>query len=157
MDRHQGWSADVAAGVIAAHEGREGPLLPILHDLQETFGYVPEAAVPMVAEALNLSRAEVHGVVTFYHDYRKEPAGRHVLKLCRAEACQSCGGDALAARAESRLGIKLGSTSADGRVTLEPVYCLGLCSVAPSAMIDGKLVGRLTEKTLDKILAEADR
>lgn len=156
MRQRQGWSAETAAQIIAAHD-EDGPLLPILHDLQETFGYIPDAAVQQIADALNLSRAEVHGVVTFYHDYRSAPAGRHVLKLCRAEACQSCGGDELAARAEALLGIKLGSTSADGRITLEPVYCLGLCSTAPSAMIDGKLVGRLTEKKLDKILAEADR
>ena len=99
-----------------AHVGREGPLLPILHELQETFGYIPDAAVPLIAQALNLSRAEVHGVVTFYHDFRAAPAGRHVLKLCQAEACQSCGSDALAARAEQRLGVKLGETTGDGRI-----------------------------------------
>lgn len=157
MEQHQGWSADVAASVIAAHEGLEGSLLPILHDLQETFGYVPEAAVPMVAQALNLSRAEVHGVVTFYHDFRHEPAGRHVLKLCRAEACQSCGGDALAERAQTKLGVALGETTGDGRVTVEAVYCLGLCATAPSAMLDGRLVGRLNEKKLDSLLAEVER
>ncbi len=154
---HTSWDADLAASLIAAHLEREGPLLPILHDLQGAFGYIPEPAVPMVAEALNLSRAEVHGVVTFYHDFRKEPAGRHVIKLCRAEACQACGSDALAERAEARLGVRFGDTSADGRVTLEPVYCLGLCSTAPSAMIDGRLVGRLDGRKLDKLLAEADR
>lgn len=157
MDRHQRWSTEVAASVIAAHEGREGSLLPILHGLQETFGYVPEAAVPMMAQALNLSRAEVHGVVTFYHDFRSEPAGRHVLKLCRAEACQSCGGDALAERAQEKLGVTLGETTGDGRVTVEAVYCLGLCATAPSAMIDGRLVGRLNERKLDALLAEVER
>lgn len=157
MERHQRWSADVAASVIAAHEGREGSLLPILHDLQDAFGYVPEAVVPMVAQALNISRAEVHGVVTFYHDFRHEPAGSHVLKLCRAEACQACGGDVLAARAEDKLGIKIGETSTDGRVTVEAIYCLGLCATAPSAMIDGRLVGRLNEKKLDSLLAEVER
>ncbi len=96
-------------------------------------------------------------MVTFYHDFRRQPAGRHVLKLCRAEACQAAGGEALAARAESRLGIAFGSTTADGRITLEPVYCLGLCSVSPSAMIDGRIVARLDEKKLDTLLAEADR
>jgi formate dehydrogenase subunit gamma len=121
------------------------------------FGYIPEPAVPLIADMLNLSRAEVHGVVTFYHDFRKETAGRHVIKLCRAEACQACGGDALAERAEARLGVKLGKTTSDGRVTLEPVYCLGLCSTAPSAMVDGRLVGRLDGKKLDRILAEAER
>lgn len=157
MNKHQGWNADVVTEVIAGHEGQEGSLLPILHDLQEAFGYIPEAAEPMIAQALNISRAEVHGVVTFYHDFRHEPAGRHVLKLCRAEACQSCGGDLLAARAEQKLGIKLGETTGDGRVTVEAVYCLGLCATAPSAMINGRLVGRLNDKKLDKLLAEVER
>jgi len=157
MTNYQKWNADVAAQVIGAHVGREGPLLPILHELQETFGYIPEPAVPMVAQALNLSRAEVHGVVTFYHDFRDAPAGRHVLKLCQAEACQSCGCDTLTARAEKALGIKIGETTADGRITLEPVYCLGLCATAPSAMIDGRVVGRLNDKKLDALLTEADR
>ncbi len=132
-------------------------MLPILHALQEAFGCVPEAAVPMVAEALNLSRAEVHGVVTFYHDFPREPGGRHILKLCRAEACQAAGGDALAARAVARLGIPMGTTAPDGSVTLEPVYCLGLCATAPSAMIDGRIVGRLDQRRLDGLLAEAQR
>jgi len=157
MEKTLSWSAEAAADVIAAHRDQEGPLLPILQAMQETFGYVPEPAEPLIADALNISRAEVHGVVTFYHDFRHEPAGRHVLKLCRAEACQACGGDALAERAEQKLGIKFGETSVDGRVTLEPVYCLGLCSVSPSAMIDGRIVARLDEKKLDALLAETDR
>jgi formate dehydrogenase subunit gamma len=111
----------------------------------------------MIAEALNLSRAEVHGVVTFYHDFRQQPAGRHVLKICRAEACQAAGSEALAARAESRLSVTFGDTTTDGRVTLEPVYCLGLCSVSPSAMFDGKIHARLDEKKLDMLIAQADR
>ena len=111
--------------------------MPILHALQVEFGYIDQAAEPLIAEALNITRAEVHGVITFYHDFRRSPSGRHVLKLCRAEPCQAAGGDALAARAEARLGVALGETTADGRVTIEPVYCLGLCSVSPSAMIDG--------------------
>ena len=114
----------------------EGAALPILHALQETFGCVPDAAVPLVAEALNLSRAEIHGTVTFYHDFRNEPPGRRVLKLCRAESCQAAGGDALAARAEAKLGVKMGETTPDARVTLEPVYCLGLCHSSPAAMLD---------------------
>jgi formate dehydrogenase subunit gamma len=157
MPVHEAWSADLAAEVIKLHAGRNGTLLPILHDLQATFGYVPEAAVPQVAEALNLSRAEVHGVVTFYHDFRREPAGRHVLKMCRAEACQAAGGEALAAHAANKLGVKFGETSADGRVTLEPIYCLGLCAVSPSAMLDGKIFGRLDENKLDALIAQADR
>jgi formate dehydrogenase subunit gamma len=153
----ESWTTERAQSVIAEFRDREGPLLPILHGMQETFGHVPEAAAPLIAEALNLSRAEVHGVITFYHDFRREPAGRHVLKVCRAEACQSCGCDDLISHAESRLGVKLGDTTADGRVTIEAVYCLGLCSTAPSAMLDGKLVGRLTQQKVDKLLAEVDR
>jgi formate dehydrogenase subunit gamma len=148
------WNKDVALDIIKQHLGQDGPLLPILHDLQEAFGYIPDEAAPVIAEALNLSRAEVHGVVTFYHDFRQKPAGRHVVKLCRAEACQAAGGDALAARAQAALGVALGDTSADGRVSLEPVYCLGLCATAPSAMVNGRVVGWLTEQRLDAMLAE---
>ena len=154
---YESWDEARGAEIIAEHASQEGTTLVILHALQEAFGYVPEAAIPMVAQALNLSRAEVHGVFTFYHDFRHKPAGRHVLKLCRAEACQAAGGDALAARAESKLGVSLGNTTADDRVTLEPIYCLGLCSTAPSAMLDGRLVGRLDEKRLDALVAEAQR
>ncbi|MCS3731733.1 formate dehydrogenase subunit gamma [Bradyrhizobium betae] len=154
---HEPWNETRGAEIIAEHSKQEGATLVILHALQEAFGYVPEAAVPMVAQALNLSRAEVHGVVTFYHDFRHKPAGRHVLKLCRAEACQAAGGDALAARAEAKLGVPLGNTTADDRVTLEPIYCLGLCATAPSAMLDGRLIGRLDEKRLDALVAEAQR
>src|SRR5215467_4585208 len=131
-----------------------GALLPILHALQEEFGYIDRAAEPLIAEILNLTRAEVHGVVTFYHDFRRTPAGRHVLKLCRAEACQAAGGDAIAARAEQRLGVALGGTAADGSVSLEPVYCLGLCACAPSAILDGRVHGRLDAGRLDALIAE---
>jgi formate dehydrogenase subunit gamma len=154
---YEPWDTARGAEIIAEHAQLEGATIVILHALQEAFGYVPEAAIPMVASALNLSRAEVHGVFTFYHDFRKKPAGRHVLKLCRAEACQAAGGDRLAARAEAKLGIALGDTTADERVTLEPIYCLGLCATAPSAMLDGRLVGRLDEKRIDALLAEAQR
>ena len=151
------WNAARGAEIIAGHSHLEGATLVILHALQEAFGYVPEPAVPMIALALNLSRAEVHGVFTFYHDFRREPAGRHVLKLCRAEACQAAGGDALATRAEARLGITIGNTTADERVTLEPIYCLGLCATAPSAMLDGRVVGRLDEARIDALIAEVLR
>jgi formate dehydrogenase subunit gamma len=154
---HEPWNADRGAEIIAEHAGLEGATLVILHALQEAFGYVPEPAIPMVAQALNLSRAEIHGVFTFYHDFRHEPPGRHVLKLCRAEACQAAGGDALAARAEAKLGIALGHTTADDRVTLEPIYCLGLCATAPSAMLDGRVVGRLDEARIDALVAEVQR
>jgi len=149
------WNAEIAAERIAALMHLEGPLMPILHDLQGVFGCIPEAAERLIAEKLNLTRAEVHGVVSFYHDFRREPAGTHTLKLCRAEACQSTGGEAIATRAEAALGIKFGETTADGRVTLEAVYCLGLCSVAPSAMIDGRVVGRMDSGKLDAIVDEA--
>jgi formate dehydrogenase subunit gamma len=157
MPVYEPWNAARGAEIIAEHSHLEGATLVILHALQEAFGCVPEPAVPMIASALNLSRAEVHGVFTFYHDFRREPAGRHVLKLCRAEACQAAGGDALAARAETRLGITLGNTTADERVTLEPIYCLGLCATAPSAMLDGRVVGQLNEARIDALIAEALR
>jgi len=157
MPNYEPWNKERAAAIIAAHRQMEGATIPILHSIQAAFGCVPEACVPMIAEALNLTRAEVHGVFTFYHDFRREPAGRHVLKLCRAEACQAAGGDHLAAHAEARLGVKIGETTPDRRVTLEPIYCLGLCSVAPSAMLDEKIVGRLDEKRLDALLQEAQQ
>jgi len=156
MTHDEPWDAERAHAIIAAHRALDGATLPILHALQEAFGHVPDAAVPIVAEALNLSRAEVYGVVTFYHDFRRAPAGRHVLKLCRAEACQAAGGDALAARAAGKLGVKIGETTADGRVTFEPVYCLGLCSVSPAAMFDGRLHARLDQGKLDALIAQAD-
>jgi formate dehydrogenase subunit gamma len=157
VSQHALWDAEAARSIISAKKDMPGAMLPILHALQEEFGYIDRAAEPLIADILNLSRAEVHGVVTFYHDFREKPAGRHVLKLCRAESCQARRGDVLAARAEARLGISIGNTTADGRVTLEPVYCLGLCSVSPSAMLDGKVVARLDEKKLDALLMEADR
>jgi formate dehydrogenase subunit gamma len=157
MSVYEPWDTERGAEIIAGLKHIEGGTLVILHALQEAFGYVPEPSIPMVASALNLSRAEVHGVFTFYHDFRHQPAGRHVLKLCRAEACQAAGGDALAARAEARLGIAIGNTTADRRVTLEPIYCLGLCATAPSAMLDGRVVGRLNEARLDALVAEAQR
>lgn len=131
------------AQICAAHAGREGPLLPILHDVQASFGHVPAGAVPVIAEALNLTRAEVHGVMSFYHDFRDTPAGRHVVKICRSEACQAVGADASIAAAEAALGIAMGDTTADGAVTLEPVYCLGLCACGPAALVDGEVVGRV--------------
>jgi formate dehydrogenase subunit gamma len=142
------------AEIIDEMRELEGPLLPILHGIQHEFGYVPQEVLPLIAEALNLSRAEVYGVVTFYHDYRSHPAGRHVLKLCQAEACQSMGSDAIAARVKALLGIDFHATSKDGAVTLEPVYCLGLCACSPSAMLDGEVIGRLDAAKVDEIVAE---
>jgi formate dehydrogenase subunit gamma len=154
---YEPWEAVRGAEIIAENSKIEGATLVILHALQEAFGYVPEDAIPMIASELNLSRAEVYGVFTFYHDFREKPAGRHVLKLCRAEACQAAGGDAIAARAEQQLGIVLGNTTPDERVTLEPIYCLGLCATAPSAMLDGRLIGRLDEARIDALCTEAQR
>lgn len=146
--------ASRTTSVIDEFKGLEGPLLPILHGIQEEFGHVPAETLPIIAEALNISRAEVHGVVTFYHDFRSHPAGRHVLKLCRAEACQSMGGDAIAAQIQQLFGIGFHETTKDGSVTLEPVYCLGLCACSPTAMLDGELIGRLDADKLEEIAAE---
>jgi len=146
------WNEARARAIINAHAGMKGPMLPILHALQEEFGCVPEAAKPLVADALNLTRAEVHGIVTFYHDFRSQPAGRRVLKLCRAEACQAMGGEGVAERLLDRLGISWGETTADGALTVEPVYCLGLCATAPAGLVDGKVVGRLSDARLAEAL-----
>ncbi|WP_416064843.1 formate dehydrogenase subunit gamma [Rhizobium sp. ZK1] len=143
--------------IVADLRSLEGPLLPILHEVQDQFGYVPQEALPVIADELNLSRAEVHGVVTFYHDYRNHPAGRHVLRLCRAEACQSMGGDALAERIKTLLGIDFHQTTLDGSVTLEPVYCLGLCACAPAAMFDGEVYGRVDDELATELIEEARR
>lgn len=141
--------------IIGAHQGREGPLLPILHDIQAEWGHVPEAAQPVIAAALSMTRAEVYGVVSFYHDFRDHPAGRHVLRLCRAEACKSMGADALADQVRAALGLDWHETTPDGRLTLEPVFCLGLCACAPSAQIGEKLVGRVTLDKVRRLVAEA--
>ncbi len=146
--------ADTARAIISRHLALEGAALPILHALQAEFGYLPEETLPLVADALNISRAEIYGVATFYHDFHLEPRGRHTLTLCRAEACQSMGAARLADRAKARLGVDFGETTASGRVTLEQTFCLGLCACAPSAMADGKPVGRLTPQKLDAIIAE---
>jgi formate dehydrogenase subunit gamma len=148
------WEERQGNEILRRHAGREGPLLPILHDLQAAFGCIPPEAVPVVAEALNLTRAEVHGVVSFYHDFREKPAGRHVLKLCRAEACQSMDGEAMAQRTLDRFGVEWGGTTPDGKLTIEAVYCLGLCSCGPSAMLDGEPIGRLGPTVLDGIARE---
>jgi formate dehydrogenase subunit gamma len=143
-----------AAGIIAArYDNRPDALLEILHDLQDEVGHVPEAALPVLAKALNISRAEVHGVVTFYHDFRRKPAGRHVVKVCRAEACQSMKGEDLARAIEKSLEVKFGETTADGKVTLEAVYCLGLCSTAPAILVDERPVGRVSPQKFDALMA----
>ena len=140
--------------ILDAHDGMEGSLLPILHAIQAAFGHVPQDALPIIAKRLNQTRAEIHGVMSFYHDFREQPAGQHVLKLCRAEACQAMGADRVAAHAQKALGIEFHETTRDGNVTLEPIFCLGLCACAPAAMVDGRLVGRVDEAAVDAILAE---
>jgi formate dehydrogenase subunit gamma len=143
--------------VIADLKGRPGPLIEILHGVQAALGHVPAAAVPLIAEELNLSRAEVHGVVTFYHYFRETPPGRHTVHVCRAEACQSMGADQLAEHARRRLGVDFHQTTEDGQFTLEPVYCLGNCACSPAVMIDGELFGRLTPERFDALIAEWKR
>ena len=149
------WDRTRAAEIIAAHKSVAGATLPILRALQDAFGFVPADTVRMIAEALNLSRADIHGVVSFYHDFRPAPPGRTVLKLCRAEACQAMGADRLAAAAKKRLNVDWRGTTADGRVTLEPVFCLGLCATAPAAMVGERPVGRLDDARLDAVIDEA--
>jgi formate dehydrogenase subunit gamma len=147
-------AATRAREIALRYGNRPDALLEILHDLQEDLGFVPEDALPALARALNISRAEVHGVVTFYHDYRREPAGRHVIKVCRAEACQSMNGNELAAMIERFLSVRMGETTADGAITVEAVYCLGNCALAPAIMVDGRLVGRVDAAKFEKIAAE---
>src|SRR3954470_18057541 len=145
-------SAKIIDEAIAQNRTLPGALLPVLHAIQDALGFIPPDAVPRIAHALNLSQAEVHGVITFYHDFRTSPPGRHVLKLCRAEACQAMGSEALAAHLTRRLGIPWKETSRDGAVTIEPVYCLGNCALSPAVMIDGQLRGRITAEALDAIV-----
>jgi formate dehydrogenase subunit gamma len=134
---------------------KPGALLPILHGVQEELGYVPESAIPLIANVLNLTRAEVHGVVTFYHDFRREPPGRHVIRICQAESCQAAGSDTLTAFAKKRLGVEFHQTTADRTCTLEPVYCLGNCALSPSVMMDKEVFGRVSQERFDDILNEA--
>ena len=155
MPDYEPWSEARGAEIIAAHVSLDGATIPMLHALQEVFGCVPTPAVPLIADALNLTRAEVHGIVSFYHEFRNHPPGRHVLKLCRAEACQSLGADALAAHLRNRLGVDWHGTTKDGAVTLEPVFCLGLCAIGPAALLDGKPLGRLDPARVEAELETA--
>jgi formate dehydrogenase subunit gamma len=145
---------DVASRIAARHDNKPDALLEILHDLQHELGHVPEAALPVLAKALNISRAEVHGVMTFYHDFRAKPAGRHVVKMCKAEACQSMAGNELAETAQKSLKIKFGETTSDGAITLEAVYCLGLCATAPAILVNDRPVGRVTPQKFAALAAE---
>jgi len=156
--RRGGPPADDLAELVSAARGwlgiDRGELLPLLHALQDELGHLSAATVAHVAHALNLSRAEVHGVVSFYHDFRTEPAGAHTVKICRAEACQARGARALEAAAADRLGVAMGETRADGQVTLEPVYCVGLCATGPNALVDGRPVSRVDAARLERIASE---
>lgn len=141
--------------ILARFSAHEGPLLPILHAVQAEFGYIPAEVVQIIADGLNITRAEVHGVITFYHDFRDAPAGRHIVKICRAEACQAVGANGLSERVLDKLGVDWHGTTANGAVTIEPVYCLGLCACGPAAMVDNTVVGRLDDAKMDALLAEA--
>jgi formate dehydrogenase subunit gamma len=140
--------------VVAAHRTRPGALIEILHGVQAELGFIPPAAVPVLAEELNLSRAEVHGVVTFYHYFRHHPAGRQTVRVCQAESCQSMGAEGLTQHVKQRLGVDFHETTADGEFTLEPVYCLGNCACSPALMKDEELCGRVTPQRFDELLAK---
>jgi len=145
---------EVVLRIVTANKSRPGPLLEVLHGVQDTLGFVPPAAVALIAEELNLSRAEVHGVVTFYHHFRKHPPGRHTVQVCRAESCQAVGAEALVAHAKRKLGVGFEQTTADGQFSLDAVYCLGNCACSPAVMIDGELFGRVTPQSFDALIAE---
>lgn len=146
---------EVLAASLVTHADREGPLLPILHDIQAALGQIPSEVLKPLAAALQMTEAEVWGVVSFYHDFRQEPAGERVVKLCRAEACQARGSEELAEDLLRKAGISWGGTTADGRLTIDPVYCLGLCACGPAALVDGRPVARLTPSTLQKLAGVA--
>jgi formate dehydrogenase subunit gamma len=146
------WSAEAGARVIADHLCVPGPLLPVLHALQDEFGYIDSAAIPLVSKALNISRADVHGVVTFYKDFRTAPPGARTVAVCRGEACQSVGGRALADHAQERLGVGFGETTADGLTSLDQVFCLGLCALSPAIIVDGLVVGRADSVVFDGLV-----
>jgi formate dehydrogenase subunit gamma len=150
-------TTEIAREIAARHAAMPGAMLPVLHALQAEFGYLPKETLPVVADVLNVSRAEVYGVATFYHDFCLEPRGTHTIALCRAEACQAMGGRNLAEQVRARLGVGFGETTGDGGVTLEQTFCLGLCASAPAAMVNGTIVGRLTEAKVDALLSEMGR
>jgi formate dehydrogenase subunit gamma len=157
MNGSKSWDADRALFRIQELERLPGALLPILHALQEEFGYIDKAAIPLIASALNISHAEVHGVISFYHDFRHEPGGRHTMQVCRAESCQAMGCDTMIRHVEDKLGVKLGGTTEDRAMTLEPVYCLGNCALSPAVMLDGKLYGRVSSEVADFLIDDARR
>ncbi len=157
MDSSPPWDREAVAAIVEALRHTPGALMRILRRVQDQLGWVPPAALPEIARALNLSRAEVHGVASFYHDFRHTPPGRNVIRLCRAEACQALGAEALADHVRARLGVAFGDTSSDRAFTLEPVYCLGNCACSPAGVINGQLFGRLTPASFDDALARLVR
>ncbi len=148
------WDKNAVIQVIDDLKDKPGAMLPILHGIQDILGYIPKDCVPMIAQALNVSRAEVHGVISFYHYFRQTPPGRHTLHVCRAESCQSMNGAGLEAHVKSRLGIGYHETTDNGEFTLEPVYCLGNCACSPAIAIDGEVYGRVSPERFDEILNE---
>ncbi|MCB1484064.1 MAG: formate dehydrogenase subunit gamma [Hyphomicrobiaceae bacterium] len=146
-----------AVAICAQHGNRPDELLEILHALQHELGHVPETTLPIIANALNLSRAEVYGVLSFYHDFHRHPVGKHVIKICRAEACQSMGTEALCAHAERKLSTKIGNTTSDGKFTIEAVYCLGNCALSPAVMVGEDLYGKVDAKRFDEIVGSLDK
>jgi len=143
---------DQVKSIIQKYQALPGAMLPVLHAIQDALGYVPSSTVPLIAEQLNLSRAEVHGVISFYHHFRQQPAGRHVVQICRAEACQARGSAALEAHAKAALGCDFHGTSSDGQFTLEPVYCLGQCACGPSMLIDDDLHARVSNDKFNRLV-----
>jgi formate dehydrogenase subunit gamma len=148
-------SSAVISRIVRDLKAKPGALLPVLHAIQDELGYIPEDAVPIIASEMNLTRAEVHGVVTFYHDFRSHPPGRHIVRICQAESCQAAGSEKLTVFAKKRMGIEFHQTTQDRAFSLEPVYCLGNCALSPSVMVDKEVFGRVTEERFDEILAEA--
>lgn len=147
---------EIVQSAVESHRGRIGPLLPVLHSVQDKLGFIPQEAVPLIAGAINLSRAEIHGVMSFYHDFRSEPAGEHIVHLCRAEACQAMGARGLEQHARDRLGIDFGQTTADGLFTLEPVYCLGNCACSPSIRINDEVHARVSADKFDELISRLE-
>ena len=148
-------SASVISRIVRELKAKPGALLPVLHAIQDELGYVPEDAVPIIANEMNLTRAEVHGVISYYHHFRATPAARHVIHICRAEACQAMGADALVAHARKHLGCELHGHSRDGEFTLEPAYCQGFCASSPSLLMDDELHARVTPQAFDELVAIA--
>ncbi len=142
------------SNIVASMQGMPGALLPILHEIQHAIGYIPAESVPAIAKGLNLSRAEVHGVISFYHHFRSQPAGRHVVQICRAEACQAVGARALEAHVQKTLNVQTGETTADGNITVEPVYCLGNCACGPSVQIGDDVYARVTPARFDALMVD---